>query len=139
MLLLYPGDDWRSPGLSPPWEPVTHSQVKDLLKSARLIGHPYVILVHSTDSVTTMSMLQELHTTACLRHLQVDLHGKSAKMSFCPFCAYVGANDLSYLNHIIIAHYNASYGCGKSLKQASVSSSALHSHKKVCLRFDKKP
>ena len=48
-------------------------------------------------------------------------------------------NDLSYLDHIIIAHYNASYGCGKYLKQAFVSSSALHNHKKVCLRFAKKP
>ena len=54
--------------------------------------------------------------------------------SFCPFCAYTGGgNDLSYLNHIIIVHYNASYRCGKYLKQAFVSSSALHNHKKVCL------
>ena len=44
-------------------------------------------------------------------------------------------NDLSYLNHIIIAHYNASYGCGKCLKQAFVSSSTLHNHKKVCIGF----
>ena len=55
------------------------------------------------------------------------------KLSFCPFCAYARGNDLLYLNHIIIAHYNASYGCGKCLKQAFVSSSALHNHKKVCL------
>ena len=55
------------------------------------------------------------------------------KLSFCPFCAYVGRNDLSYLNHIIIAHYNGSYGCGKCLKQAFISSLALHTHKKVCL------
>ena len=56
------------------------------------------------------------------------------KLLFCPFCAYVGGggNDLLYLNHIIIAHYNASYGCRKFLKQAFVSSSALHNHKKVC-------
>ena len=37
-------------------------------------------------------------------------------------------------------HYNASYGCGKCLKQAFVSSSALHNHKKVCIGFiTKKP
>ena len=30
-------------------------------------------------------------------------------------------------------HYNASYGCGKCLKQAFISSLALHNHKKVCL------
>ena len=97
-----------------------------------------MILVHSTDSVTGVSMLWELHTAACLRCLQVDLHDKSIKMSLCPFCTYVGTNDLSYLNHIIIAHYNASYGCGKCLKQALVLSSTLHNHKKVCLGFDKK-
>ena len=57
------------------------------------------------------------------------------KLSFCPFCAYTGGNYLSYLNHIIIAHYNANYGCGKCLKQAFVSSSALHNHKKVCIRL----
>ena len=55
------------------------------------------------------------------------------KLSFCPFCIYAGGNDLLYLNHIIIAHYNASYRCGKCLKQAFVSFSALHNHKKVCL------
>ena len=54
------------------------------------------------------------------------------KLSFCPFCTYVGGNDLSYLNHII-AHYNANYGCRKCMKQAFVSSSTLHNHKKVCI------
>ena len=97
-----------------------------------------MILVLSANSVTTMSMLWELHMATCLRQLQVDLWDKSVKMSFCPFCAYVDMNDLSYLNHIIIVHYNASYGCGKCLKQAFMSSSALHNPKKVCLRFAKK-
>ena len=85
-------------------------------------------------------MLWELHMAACLWYLQVDLWDKSVKLLFCPFCTYVGGggDDLSYLNHIIIAHYNTSYGCGKCLKQAYVSSSALHNHKKVCLRFAKK-
>ena len=97
-----------------------------------------MIVVHSSNSVTPVSMLWELHMAACLRCLQVDLHDKSVKMSFCPFCMYVAMNDLSYLNHIIIVHYNASYGCRKCLKQAFVLSSALHNHKKVCLWFDKK-
>ena len=70
----------------------------------------------------------------CLRCLQVDLHDKSIKMSFCSFCTY----NLSYLNHIIIVHYKASYGCGKCLKQAFLSSSALHNHKKVYLGLNKK-
>ena len=126
------------PDFPTPWELVMCSQVRDLLKSARSIVHPYMILAHSTNSMTTMSMLQELHMATCLRCLKVDLHDKTIKMSFCPFCAYAGTNDLSYLNHIIIVHYNTSYGSGKCLKQAFVSSSALHNHKKVCLGFNKK-
>ena len=55
-----------------------------------------------------------------------------------PLLCICGGNNLSYLNHIIIAHYNTRYGCGKCLKQAFMSSSALHNHKKVCLRFAKK-
>ena len=81
------------------------------------------------------SLLRELHTAACLRQLQVDLRDKSVKLSFCPFCTYAGGNDLSYLNHIIIVHYNVSYRCGRCLKQAFISSLARHTHKKVCLRF----
>ena len=121
------------PEFPAPQEPATHGQIRDLLKLARAIGWPYMILVHSADSVTAISMLRELHTATCLRCLQVNLQGKSVKLSFCPFCAYAGGNDLSYLNHIIIEHYNASYGCRNCLKQAFVSFSALHNHKKVCL------
>ena len=85
-------------------------------------------------------MLRELHMAACLQHLQVNLRDKLVKILFCPFCTYVGENDLSYLKHIIIVYYNASDGCGKCLKQAFMSSSALLNHKKVCLRFiTKKP
>ena len=44
-------------------------------------------------------------------------------------------NDISYLNHIIITHYNVSYSCGRCLKQAFISSLVLHFHKKMCLGF----
>ena len=121
------------PEFPAPREPATCGQIGDLLKSAHAISRPYLILVHSADSVTAVSMLRELHTTTCLRCLQVNLQDKSLKLSFCPFCTYARGNNLSYLNHIIIAHYNASYGCGKCLKQAFISSLALHNHKKVCL------
>ena len=49
-----------------------------------------MILVHSVNSVITMSLLWELHMAACLRYLQVDLWDKSVKLSFCPFCTYAG-------------------------------------------------
>ena len=100
------------PEFPAPREPTTHRQIRDLLNLACAISQPYLILVHSTDLVTAVSLLRELHTTTCLWQLQVDLLDKSVKLSFCPFCAYAGGNDLSYLNHIIIVHYNVSYGCG---------------------------
>ena len=71
-------------------ELVTCSQVRDLLKLTLSIDYPYMILVHSADSVTAVSMLQELHTATCLRCQQVDLWDKSVKLSFCPFCIYAG-------------------------------------------------
>ena len=116
------------PEFPTPWEPASHGQIRDLLKSACAIGWPYLILVHSTDSVMAVLLLRELHTTTCLQRPQVDLWDKSVKLSFCPFCTYAGGNDLSYLNHIIIVHYNVSYGCGRCLKQAFISSLALHTH-----------
>ena len=64
--------------------------------------------------------------------------GQVHKTVILPLLHIRGGNDLSYLNHIIIVHYNASYVCGKCLKQAFMFSSALHNHKKVCLEFTKK-
>ena len=100
------------PEFPTPQEPTTHWQIRDLLKLAHAIGRPYLILGHSADSVMAVLLLRELHTAACLRWLQVDFQDKLVKLSFCPFYTYVGGNDLSYLNHIIIMHYNVSYGCG---------------------------
>ena len=123
------------PEFPAPREPASRRQIRDLLKSACAISQPYLILAHSMDSVTAMSLFRELHTAMCLRWLQVNLWDKSVKLSFCPFCTYAGGNDLFYLNHIIIEHYNMSYRCGRCLKQTFVYSSALHTHKKVCLGF----
>ena len=61
------------PEFPAPQEPTTCRQIRDLLKLACAIGWPYMILAHSADSVTAISMLRELHTTTCLRCLQVDL------------------------------------------------------------------
>ena len=52
------------PEFPTPQEPTTHGQIRDLLKLACAIAWPYLILVHSADSVTAISMLRELHTTA---------------------------------------------------------------------------
>ena len=61
------------PEFPAPQEPTTHGQIRDLLKSAHAISWPYLILAHSADSVTAVSMLRELHIAACLQCLQVNL------------------------------------------------------------------
>ena len=81
------------PEFPAPREPATCGQIRDLLKSARAINWPYMILVHSADSVTAISMLRELHTAAYLQCLQVNLQGKLVKLLFCPFYTYAGGND----------------------------------------------
>ena len=58
-----------------------------------------------------------------MRRLQVDLWDKSVKLSFCPFCAYVEGNDLSYLNYIIITYCNVSYRCKASPREGQMTSS----------------
>ena len=54
------------PEFPAPQEPATCGQIRDLLKLAHAISQPYMILAHSADSVTAISMLRELHTTTCL-------------------------------------------------------------------------
>ena len=61
------------PEFTTPQEPVTSRQIRDLLKLAHSIGRPYLILAHSANLVTAISMLRELHTATCLQCLQVDL------------------------------------------------------------------
>ena len=140
MQILCLGDDWqttrvpRALGTSYPWsgqEPVRVSPLHqptlpDLSTQCRLgNGHLYVEgTAHGCVLMTPTSRpSRQVSKTIALPLLHLGRE-----------------NDLSYLNHIIIAHYNASYGCGKCLKQAFVSPSALHDHKKVCLGFiTKKP
>ena len=78
------------PEFPTPQEPVTHGQVRDLLKSACSISQPFLNLAHSANSVMAISMLRELHMATCLQCLQVDLRDKSVKLSFCLFCTYMG-------------------------------------------------
>ena len=60
------GTTGNPPEFPTPQEPVTRRQIRDLLKSAHSISRPYLILAHSADSVTAVSMLRELHTATCL-------------------------------------------------------------------------
>ena len=90
MPLLCPRDDWRSPGIphamgtghmQPGQGPVEVSPLNRLPLYDPGTQHRFC-----DHHVPT----GELHTATCLRCLQVDLWDKSVKLSFCPFCTYVG-------------------------------------------------
>ena len=95
------------PKFPAPQEPTTCWQIQDLLKSARAIGRPYLIFAHSVDSVMAVLLLRELHTATCLQWLPVDLWDKSVKLSFCPFCTYVGGEQPLLLE----SHNNRALQC----------------------------
>ena len=54
------------------------------------------------------------------------------KLSFCPFCQYLGSNDQSYMKLIICSHYNANYGCGKCLDEVFITVQLLCRHMQTC-------
>ena len=108
------------PEFPKPCKPETNDHVLCFLKKARALSQPNLIVEHSQDVVTAVCLLQELHAKGSLWHLKMEVPMEAAgkfkwKLSFCPFCQYLGSNDLSYLNCIICMHYNANYGCSKCL------------------------
>ena len=75
-----------------------------------------------------------------MKHLALetkpDMNGKSIRKLSCrPFCLYHSSNNISYMNHIAVAHYNMAYGCGKCLKKVFLSGQQLKMHLKVCKGF----
>ena len=53
-------------------------------------------------------------------------------VSCCPFCTYAIQNDPAYLNHIVCAHYDASFGCGSCLSAVTSSVQKMKEHIKEC-------
>ena len=59
-------------------------------------------------------------------------------LSFCPFCQYVSSNDQSYLNHIILVHYNMAYRCGQCLSEVTPIGQMLSQQLNACWGFSDK-
>ena len=140
MPFLPAGGEWGPSSIPCTRKPATKVQVCDLLDTAHEHGWPNLLMAHTQDSVTMVCLLCELHKVASLWRLAMEtvVEGGKKKVLFCPFCQYVGSNDISYLNHIVIAHYNANYGCGKCFKLVFKSGQQLKALKKVYKGFKKK-
>ena len=120
-----------------PKPPATVEHVKKLLLLASTQRRSYVIVVFQGGTVTPLGLLQELHTRSALVHIPICLHGGTKdghrpRVSCCPFCAYTVQNDPAYLNHIICAHYDTSFGCGACLSAVTSSGQQMKNHIKEC-------
>ena len=130
------------PPFPSPHEPATRVMLEDLLRAARALGCPNLLMAFTRDLATAVCLLQELHNKSSLKHLPLepksDADGKMVKkLSFCPFCLYNGSNDISYMNHIVGRHNSAAYGCRKCLKEVFLSGQQLKVHLRVCVGLPK--
>ena len=110
------------PEFPTPNRPATNDRICSFLEKARELSQPNLIVAHSQDTVTVVCLLGELHANASLQLLKMETDAEAGgktkqKLSFCPFCQYLGSNDPAYLNHIVCMHYTASYGCGNCLNK----------------------
>ena len=102
------------PTFPTPHEPASHDMLKMLLETARVVRHANLLMAFAGDSAIAICLLWELHDKDSMKRLTLELKpGKQdadskpiKKQSFCPFCLCHSSNDVSYMNHIISAHYS---------------------------------
>ena len=120
-----------------PKAPVMSSQLKALLHKGRRQGRPLLIMAIAGEVVTSHGLLSKLHTPGALQCLPMKCKDDPAdqlrmKMSFCPFCSYHCCNDSTFLNHIVLFHYDVGYGCGKYVEEVFITSQSFKVHFKEC-------
>ena len=125
------------PEFPEPCKPMTSNHMCGLLTKAQMLSWPNLLAAHSQDMVTAVCLLRELLTHVSLRCFKMETNAEAGdktkwKLSFFPFCQYSGSSDPSYLNHIICAHYNANYECGKCLDEVFITRQQLSKHMKGC-------
>ena len=134
---LLPCVDPNMPLPSSPVLPAMAEHVKRLVLLASTKPRRHVLMVFLGGAVTALGLLQELHTRNALVRIHIyqsgdTKDGPGARVSCCPFCAYTIQNDPAYLNHIVCAHYDASFGCGSCLSAVTSSVQKMKDHIKEC-------
>ena len=134
---FYHMDPSNASTLTPSKPPAMAEHVKSLLLLTKMQRRPYIIVVFQGGPITTLGLLQELHTQSALAHIPIHQSdetkdGHKPCVSCCPFCAYTIQNDPAYLNHIIGGHYNTNFVCGTCLSAVTSSSQQMKRHINEC-------
>ena len=113
------------------------SQLKALLHKGRRQGCPLLIMAITGEVVMPHGLLSELHKLGALQCLLMKCEDDPAdqprtKTCFCPFCSYHCCNDSTFLNHIVLFHYDAGYGYGKCVEEVFITSQSFKVHLKEC-------
>ena len=122
---------------SSPISPATTEHIKRLVLLASATSRRHVLMVFPGGTATALGLLQELHTRKALAQIPIYQSGNAkdepgTHVSCCPFCTYAIQNDPAYLNHIVCAHYDASFGCGSCLSVVTSSAQKMKDHIKEC-------
>ena len=120
-----------------PKAPMMLSQLKALLGKGRRQGCPLLIMAIAREVVMPHGLLSELHMLGALQCLLMKCKDNPAdqprmKTSFCPFCFYHCHNDSTFLNHIMLFHYDVGYSCGKCVEEVCITSQSFKVHFKEC-------
>ena len=120
-----------------PKAPMMSSQLKALLHKGRRQGCPLLIMAITVEVVTPHGLLNKIHMPGALQHLPMKCEDNPVdqprmKTSFCPFCSYHWRNDSTFLNHIVLFHYNVGYSCGKCVEEVFITSQSFKVNFKEC-------
>ena len=110
-----------------------------MFHKAGALLRPNLLIALPQDSVTTITLLDELHSHTNFSQLKMDTEEEASKSkksgqksSFYPFCYYLGSSDSLYLNHIVGTLYRTSSVYGKCIKEAFTSGHSLTRYMKAC-------
>ena len=120
-----------------PKAPMMSSQLKVLLCKGRRQGCHLLIMAIAGEVVMLHGLLRKLHMPGALQHLPMKCKDDPVdqpriKMSFYLFCSNHCHNDSTFLNHIMLFHYNVGYGCGKCVEEVFITSQSFKVHFKEC-------
>ena len=130
---FYPTDPTSLSTLMPPKAPATVDHLNNLLVLAKSRCWPYINVVFEGGPVMPLGLLQELHSCHALVCIPIFLpeetkDGHKPWILCFPICVYTVQNNPAFLNHIINAHYQVNFACGKCLSAVMTSGQQMKRH-----------